>query len=130
MHIRAYKKHNVNNVRRHSRSGTGDSGKSTFMKQLKIVNLNGYTYSERTAFKAIIYRNIVMNMQTLLAAARARGLELTVKQRYVDALLQADTTWLTDLDALARPLRHCARDEALNELAQQGHDFHLQDSFH
>ncbi|CAH3117131.1 unnamed protein product [Porites lobata] len=38
--------------------GSGCSGKTTFLKQLRIVYDNGYTEEERKAFKPIIYKNI------------------------------------------------------------------------
>ena len=38
--------------------GSGCSGKTTFLKQLRIVYGNGYTEKERKGFKPIIYKNI------------------------------------------------------------------------
>jgi tRNA-dihydrouridine synthase len=38
--------------------GAGASGKSTIFKQMKILNMNGYTEKEKKDFKALIHRNI------------------------------------------------------------------------
>jgi len=46
--------------------GTGDSGKSTIAKQMKIIHLSGYSLKERMAFKPIIHHNIKSSMRTLL----------------------------------------------------------------
>jgi hypothetical protein len=48
--------------------GTGDSGKSTVMKQLKFVRGGGYSQGERHYFKPIILDDIIRSMQTILEA--------------------------------------------------------------
>ncbi|KXJ18400.1 guanine nucleotide-binding protein G(i) subunit alpha-2 [Exaiptasia diaphana] len=50
--------------------GSGGSGKSTFIKQLKIVYDNGYNDEERQEFRSVIYRNIYENVCKI-----TRGLE-------------------------------------------------------
>ncbi len=39
--------------------GTGESGKSTFIKQMRIIHGNGYSDKDRLKFKPLIYRNIL-----------------------------------------------------------------------
>ncbi|KAI8446826.1 guanine nucleotide binding protein [Phakopsora pachyrhizi] len=39
--------------------GSGESGKSTIAKQLKIIHQNGYTRDELLLYKATIYKNII-----------------------------------------------------------------------
>eukprot|EP01100_Stratorugosa_tubuloviscum_P007138 TRINITY_DN299_c0_g1_i2.p1 TRINITY_DN299_c0_g1~~TRINITY_DN299_c0_g1_i2.p1 ORF type:complete len:356 (+),score=137.82 TRINITY_DN299_c0_g1_i2:67-1134(+) len=48
--------------------GTGESGKSTFLKQLKIIHLKGFTKQERKIYKEIIHSNIITGTRTLLFA--------------------------------------------------------------
>ncbi|KAK5043511.1 hypothetical protein LTR84_011925 [Exophiala bonariae] len=48
--------------------GAGDSGKSTVMKQLKLVRGGGYSHDERLIFKPIILENIVRSMRSILEA--------------------------------------------------------------
>lgn len=45
--------------------GTGESGKSTIAKQMKIIHLKGFTNSEKAAFRAVIHNNIIVSMHTL-----------------------------------------------------------------
>lgn len=45
--------------------GTGESGKSTIAKQMKIIHLKGFTQSEKSAFRAVIHNNILTSMHTL-----------------------------------------------------------------
>jgi len=50
--------------------GAGESGKTTFLKQMKIINLNGYSLEERMQFNPVIISNIKMSMKALVAAAK------------------------------------------------------------
>jgi guanine nucleotide-binding protein G(i) subunit alpha len=45
--------------------GTGESGKSTIAKQMKIIHLKGFSQSEKSAYKAVIHNNILSSMQTI-----------------------------------------------------------------
>lgn len=56
--------------------GAGESGKSTIMKQVKILYLGGFNPEERKMFKQAIERNVIQNMQGLIEAAQQWGLEL------------------------------------------------------
>ena len=46
--------------------GPAESGKSTILKQLKIMNLNGFSEKERLSFKNIIYQNVMVIIMTIL----------------------------------------------------------------
>ncbi|ORY89951.1 guanine nucleotide binding protein, alpha subunit, partial [Syncephalastrum racemosum] len=48
--------------------GSGESGKSTILKQMKIINQNGYTKQELFSWRIIVYRNIVESAQALSQA--------------------------------------------------------------
>uniref|UniRef100_A0A3Q1JXA7 Guanine nucleotide binding protein (G protein), alpha transducing activity polypeptide 2 n=1 Tax=Anabas testudineus TaxID=64144 RepID=A0A3Q1JXA7_ANATE len=51
--------------------GAGESGKSTIVKQMKILHQGGYTKEEQMEFRAIIYGNILQS-----ALAIIRGMEM------------------------------------------------------
>lgn len=53
--------------------GAGESGKTTFTKQIRILYLNGYTTAQLTEFKAVIYNNIVIGLQALLIKLKGEG---------------------------------------------------------
>jgi guanine nucleotide-binding protein G(i) subunit alpha len=55
--------------------GTGESGKSTFVKQVKIIHQNGYTLVELLAYKKEIFRNIIEGMQQMLSAMKRLNIE-------------------------------------------------------
>ena len=48
--------------------GTGESGKSTFIKQMRIIHGGGYSNSDRLKFVVLIHRNIYTAMRQLLEA--------------------------------------------------------------
>merc|ERR1712232_382873 len=52
--------------------GAGESGKSTFAKQMKILFLDGYT--ELSSYRNIIRSNCIMGMRTLLLESQKREL--------------------------------------------------------
>eukprot|EP00834_Sanchytrium_tribonematis_P001082 NODE_23_length_42016_cov_0.755803.p20 type:complete len:212 gc:universal NODE_23_length_42016_cov_0.755803:9273-8638(-) len=45
--------------------GSGESGKSTIVRQMKIMHMNGYSKQECLAFKASIYMNIFTGIMLL-----------------------------------------------------------------
>jgi len=50
--------------------GTGESGKSTIFKQMKILQVNGgYSEEELLSFKPVIYSNCISQMKVLLKVA-------------------------------------------------------------
>ena len=48
--------------------GPGESGKSTILKQMKIIHSSGFNDAERLAYKDAIWCNTVQSMQALLEA--------------------------------------------------------------
>ena len=54
--------------------GSGCSGKTTFLKQLRIVYGDGFTEKERREFKPIIYSNVRRGMIRILEAMDEIGL--------------------------------------------------------
>lgn len=48
--------------------GTGESGKSTFIKQMRIIHGSGYTDEEKKGFVRMIHQNVFMGMLSLIKA--------------------------------------------------------------
>lgn len=48
--------------------GTEESGKSTFIKQIRIIHGSGYSEDERLKFIPLIYKNIYMAMSSMIKA--------------------------------------------------------------
>jgi guanine nucleotide-binding protein G(i) subunit alpha len=56
--------------------GAGESGKSTILKQMKLIHDGGYSREERESFKEIIYSNTVQSMRVILEAMESLELPL------------------------------------------------------
>ena len=50
--------------------GAGESGKSTFLKQMRIIHGEDYSDSDRLEFRPLIYHNILKGMKVLVEACR------------------------------------------------------------
>ncbi|KAJ8035822.1 Guanine nucleotide-binding protein G(q) subunit alpha [Holothuria leucospilota] len=48
--------------------GTGESGKSTFIKQMRIIHGAGYTEEDRKTFTKLVYQNIFMAINSMIRA--------------------------------------------------------------
>ncbi|KAK0249918.1 Guanine nucleotide-binding protein alpha-2 subunit [Friedmanniomyces endolithicus] len=53
-----------------ARVGSGESGKSTIVKQMKIIHQNGYTQDELKLYRHTIYKNLIDCAKSLVLASR------------------------------------------------------------
>ena len=51
-----------------SKTGTGESGKSTFIKQMRIIHGSGYSDDDKRSFIKLVYQNIFMAMNSMIHA--------------------------------------------------------------
>ncbi|CAG8495635.1 11056_t:CDS:2 [Paraglomus brasilianum] len=56
--------------------GAGESGKSTILKQMKLIHDGGYSVEEKESFKEIIFSNTVQSMRVILEAMETKGIPL------------------------------------------------------
>ncbi|XP_033973809.1 guanine nucleotide-binding protein G(q) subunit alpha [Trematomus bernacchii] len=49
--------------------GTGESGKSTFIKQMRIIHGTGYSDEDKRSFTKLVYQNIFTSMQSMIRAS-------------------------------------------------------------
>jgi len=55
--------------------GCGESGKSTFIKQMRIIHGSGYSDEDKKGFTKLIYQNVVMAMQSMIKAMDILNIE-------------------------------------------------------
>lgn len=72
--------------------GTGESGKSTFIKQMRIIHGSGYSDDDRRSFIKLVYQNIFMAMSSMIRAMD------TLKIAYRDSENEVSflSLWLKD----------------------------------
>lgn len=56
--------------------GAGESGKSTIIKQMKLIHEGGYSRDERLSFREIIFSNTVQSMKVIIEAMDTLGMPL------------------------------------------------------
>ena len=56
--------------------GAGESGKSTFIKQMRIIHGEDYSEQDRLDFRSVIYHNILKGVKILVEARRRLQVEL------------------------------------------------------
>jgi len=55
--------------------GTGESGKSTIAKQLRMIYQNGFSDDERRSYKDVIHSNVIISMRSLVLAVDRLGIQ-------------------------------------------------------
>jgi len=82
--------------------GSGESGKSTIFRQMKIIHKDGFSQEERNAFVPLIRRHCVENFRDLVAgAAKLDLLTDEIKAQFDDVLHSADLMGLKRADVVA-----------------------------
>ncbi|KAI8889004.1 G protein alpha subunit [Backusella circina FSU 941] len=69
--------------------GAGESGKSTIIKQMKLIHDGGFTPDEREAYKEIIFSNSIQSIHVILEAMENLGIELgdPANEKYSEFIL-------------------------------------------
>ena len=65
--------------------GTGESGKSTFIKQMRIIHGSGYNETDRMSFTKLVYQNIFIAIQALINAMRTLQIDYIDGQNIVSS---------------------------------------------
>ena len=55
--------------------GSGESGKSTIVKQIKVIHLNGYTHEELYMYRLTVIKNVIDSVHAMILALRKFGLD-------------------------------------------------------
>ncbi|KAG9510965.1 E3 ubiquitin-protein ligase HECW2, partial [Fragariocoptes setiger] len=70
--------------------GAGESGKSTIVKQMKIIHDNGFTEDDLRQYKPVIYSNTVQSMAAILRAMTTLGIRFADPAREHDSKMVFD----------------------------------------
>ena len=74
-------------------TGTGESGKSTFIKQMRIIHGSGYSDEDKRGFIKLVYQNIFMAMQSMIRAMDLLKIQYAVESnRYKSIFNSRDDT--------------------------------------
>ncbi len=78
--------------------GSGESGKSTIIKQMKIIHQNGYSREEMVSFRSSIYRNIREGVEQVIRAAQKLQLSLILEacEEQINLILATEIDYEND----------------------------------
>ena len=65
--------------------GAAEAGKSTLLKQMRIIHKADYGLEERIMFKPIVYANTIHSMSMILHAVERLGIDLDSEESEYDA---------------------------------------------
>lgn len=112
--------------------GAGESGKSTFLKQMKIIHENGYTREECLAYKPVIYSNTIQSMVAIVRAMNQLEISFNNPQRAKDtqqflSLVSASED-IPLTPELAVVMKQIWSDTGVKECFKRSRDYQLNDS--
>ncbi|KAJ3997194.1 guanine nucleotide binding protein alpha subunit, partial [Lentinula boryana] len=111
--------------------GAGESGKSTVLKQMKLIHHGGYNDSERESYKEIIFSNTIQSMRAILDAMPSLDLFLTPSNDARRATVLSLPGQL-EVDVMPRDVADAIRglwnDPAVKEAVRRSREFQLNDS--
>jgi guanine nucleotide-binding protein subunit alpha len=112
------------------RIGAGESGKSTVLKQVKLLHDGGYTREERESFKEVIFSNTVQSMKVTLEAMVKLHIDFSNPHNEFNArLLTEMPAQLEVLDQDVVDAIACLwEDEGVKKCISRSNEFQLNDS--
>ncbi|TXT08819.1 hypothetical protein VHUM_02947 [Vanrija humicola] len=111
--------------------GSGESGKSTIVKQMKIIHQNGYSRDELLQFKTVVHKNVLDSAQALVMAMRKLGVDpedptnRTHADRILEYRMEADAPVPTEIFRAIEALWH---DPIIPVVMDRSSEFYLMDS--
>ncbi|CAH8485181.1 unnamed protein product [Heterobilharzia americana] len=111
--------------------GTGESGKSTFVKQMRIIHGSGYTDADKRAFISLIYQNIFLAMHTMFDALSLLSIELqnSENQENMRLIQEVDPESATTLSSeQIEAIHKLWADPGMKQCYERRREFQLTDS--
>ncbi|KZF23458.1 G protein alpha subunit [Xylona heveae TC161] len=113
--------------------GSGESGKSTIVKQMKIIHQNGYTVDELALYRLTVYKNLLDCAKALVGAMRQFEIdpENPQNREYCDYLLdyQVDPDPHTCLESkVGDAVTSLWKDPCIAKVMEHQSEFYLMDS--
>lgn len=111
--------------------GAGESGKSTVLKQMKLIHHGGYNNQERESYKEIIFSNTLQSMRAILEAMPALDISLQPQNDARRAIIMAlpgqmENDYLPP--DVADALSSLWQDPGVREAVRRSREFQLNDS--
>ena len=113
--------------------GAGESGKSTIVKQMKIIHGDGYSIDELNNFKTVIHNNLLTSMIEVIKAMEKLNIQLQDSSNQTLAMEIVDSSSLLKpgieiSSGLGEKMKLLWQDGGFQECLKCAPDYHLSDS--
>ncbi|KAK5871127.1 hypothetical protein PBY51_004024 [Eleginops maclovinus] len=111
--------------------GTGESGKSTFIKQMRIIHGGGYTEEDKRSYAKLVYQNILTSMQAMTRAMEALGIPFgdPKNQSNASLVLEVEVDKIEEFDqGLAAAVKCLWDDAGVQTCYDRRREYQLSDS--
>jgi guanine nucleotide-binding protein G(i) subunit alpha len=114
-------------------AGSGESGKSTIVKQMKIIHQNGYSVDELNMYRLTIYKNVIDCAKALIGAMKQLEIdpETDINKEYATYLADysVDPDPEKPLDSqVGQAVSSLWRDACISKLMEHSTSFYIMDS--
>ncbi|XP_062455225.1 guanine nucleotide-binding protein subunit alpha-14 isoform X1 [Rhea pennata] len=111
--------------------GTGESGKSTFIKQMRIIHGSGYTEEDRKGFTKLVYQNVFTAMQAMIRAMETLKIQYTSEENGDNARMirEVEVDKVTVLERnQVEAIKKLWEDPGIQECYDRRREYQLSDS--
>ncbi|XP_055372518.1 guanine nucleotide-binding protein G(o) subunit alpha-like [Condylostylus longicornis] len=113
--------------------GAGESGKSTLVKQMKIIHSDGFTQSELSAFRPTVLDNLLSSMKFVLTGMGLLriNLEHAINKGYAEIVLASPSCFDMEFRIIGKvrnALKLLWKDRGIRLAVARGYDYELNDS--
>ncbi|KAI8967875.1 guanine nucleotide binding protein, alpha subunit [Mycotypha africana] len=112
--------------------GAGESGKSTVLKQMKLIHAHGFDESERESFRVIVYSNIILAIQIIFEMMEQLNIpfEHESNSAYITLFKNHETLKRGQPypQIYLQPLKSLWADAGVREAKEHGNSFALHDN--
>lgn len=112
--------------------GAGESGKTTILKQMRLIHMSGFTQEEREYYRTIVFSNMLQSMRLIIEAMEEFDIcfDRPENEQYLDLLLQDRE--ITDRENLPpeyyRPFISLWEDAGVTCAVNRGNEYALHDN--
>lgn len=113
--------------------GAGESGKSTIVKQMKIIHESGFTPEDFKQYRPVVFSNTIQSLVAILRAMPNLGISFTDEEREADAKMVMDVvSRMEDTEPFSEELlagmKRLWRDQGVGQCFARSNEYQLNDS--
>ncbi|KAK7922998.1 G-protein alpha subunit [Apiospora marii] len=112
--------------------GAGESGKSTVLKQMKLIYAQGFSKNERLEGKPVVFNNVVQSMRTIFDVMSDQGIEFENKDNEKNQAIVLADHEISPNDSLPEdyldPIKSLWADSGVQKAILKGNEYALHDN--